>query len=137
MTSKLPPIVMSAEDSVRLEQLADSPGLRTMSGVAQLQAEIARASILPAKEMPRDVVTMNASVQCVDERTGIERRLTLVYPGAADIAHGRVSVLSPVGLALLGLRVGQSIDWRAPGQTLRLTVTDVHPDAAPTARPAP
>jgi regulator of nucleoside diphosphate kinase len=130
LPSKMPPIVLSVEDAARLEQLVDSPGLRSMSAIAQLQAEITRARILPACELPRDVVTMNAPIACVDERTGIVRHLTIVHPREADIAHGRVSVLSPVGMALLGLRVGQSIDWPAPaGQALRLTVMAVQPDS--------
>ena len=135
MTSKMPPIVLSDEDAVRLEQLADSPELRRVPAVAQLQAELARARVLPANELPRDVVAMNASLACVEERSGRARRLTLVYPREADIARGRVSVLSPVGMALLGLRVGQSIDWPAPaGRALRLTVTAVDRNAAETER---
>lgn len=131
MNVKMPPIVLSDEDAVRLEQLTDSPGLQTMAGIPQLRAEIARARIVPAKKLPRDVVAMNATVACFDERTGTARWLTLVYPRDADIAQSRVSVLSPVGTALLGLRVGQSIEWPTPGgQPLRLTVADVHPDRA-------
>ena len=134
MTSKMPPIVLSREDAVRLERLADSPELRRVPAVAQLQAELARARVLPANELPNDVVAMNASLACIEERSGTARRLTLVYPGEADIAQGRVSVLSPVGMALLGLRVGQSIDWPAPaGRALRLTVTAVDRAAGGTA----
>jgi regulator of nucleoside diphosphate kinase len=134
MTSKMPPIVLSREDAARLEQLADSPELRRAPAVARLQAELARARVLPASELPRDVVAMNASLDCVEERSGTARRLTLVYPREADIARGRVSVLSPVGMALLGLRVGQSIDWPAPsGRALRLRVTAVDGDVGGTA----
>lgn len=125
MATQMPPIVLSDEDVARLERLSDIPELRQDPSVTQLLAEISRARIVPARHMPADVVTMNSSVVCLDGHTGRERRLTLVYPHDADIARGRVSVLSPVGTALLGLRIGQSIDWPAPtGSPLRLTVTE-------------
>jgi regulator of nucleoside diphosphate kinase len=125
MTTKLPPIVLSDEDVARLEQLADRPELRHEPAIAQLLVEIGRARVVPARQVPSDVVTMNSIVLCREDNTGAERCLTLVYPHEADIARGRVSVLSPVGLALLGLRKGQSIDWPVPaGHPLRLTVTD-------------
>ena len=126
MVSSMPPIMLSEEDAARLEQLANSPGLRRVPAAAQLQEEIARARILPAGRLPPDVVSMNTHIACVDEVTGIARRITLVFPHEADIAQARVSVLSPVGMALLGLRVGQSIDWPGPaGRSLRLSVTNV------------
>jgi regulator of nucleoside diphosphate kinase len=122
MTAKMPSIVLSDKDVVRLERLSDSPEFRHDPTVTQLLAEISRARVVPASELPGDVVSMNSTVECVDERSGIARGLTLVYPHDADIGQGRVSVLSPVGMALLGLRVGQSIDWPAPSGSLRLTV---------------
>jgi regulator of nucleoside diphosphate kinase len=125
VAAKLPPIVLSADDVERLEQLSDKPELRHEPAIAHLLSEIARARVLPANQVPSDVVTMNSSVICLEAHTGAQRRLTLVYPHEADIAHGRVSVLSPVGTALLGLRVGQSIDWPArTGHPIRLTVTN-------------
>ncbi len=125
MATPMPPIVLSDQDVLRLEQLSDAPDLRQQAAVTRLLAEISRARIVPASEVPSDVVTMNAAVICTDEVTGARRRFTLVYPRQADIAQGRVSVLSPVGMALLGLRIGQSIEWPAPaGSPLRLTVTD-------------
>ena len=125
MTTKMPPIVLGDVDVARLEMIADERGAHPVAAAAQLRAELARARVVPARKLPSDVVAMNASISCVDERTGTARRLTLVYPHEADIARGRVSVLSPVGMALLGLRVGQSIEWPAPAGALRLTVTDV------------
>lgn len=129
MTANLPPIVLGDVDVARLELLADSRGQHTVAAAAQLREELARARVVPVRRLPPDVVAMNDSIACVDERTGASRRLTLVYPHEADIARGRVSVLSPVGLALLGLRVGQSIEWPAPAGALRLKVTDVRRDA--------
>jgi len=70
---------------------------------------------------------MNSSADCVDEASNKHYTLTLVYPKDADADAGRISVLAPVGSALLGLRVGQTIDWPGQGgRTLRLKVTAIH-----------
>ena len=82
--------------------------------------------MLEPEEMPADVVTMHSLVRFVDEDNGEEQTVTLVYPFEADAALGRVSVLAPIGTALLGLRVGQRIDWQVPsGGTRRLRVVQV------------
>jgi regulator of nucleoside diphosphate kinase len=97
-----------------------------------LHAELERAQVVPPNELPRDVVSMNSMAECVEEASGRTHALTLVYPREADAAQGRISVLAPVGAALLGMKVGQSIDWPAPSGTLRLRVTAVscQPEAA-------
>lgn len=124
----MPPIVLSNEDVMRLAQLAVSADYRRVPESKLLLAEIGRAEILPSSELPYDVVSMNSLVEFVDEQTGTARRVTLVYPRDADIARERVSVLSPVGMALIGLRVGQTIDWPTPmGQRLLLRVAARRP----------
>jgi regulator of nucleoside diphosphate kinase len=124
----LPPITLGNRDLARLEQLLDSPALRRLPAAQALGAELERANVLPADQLPADVVTMNGSVTCVDEVSGEHHHFTLVYPQDADVATGRVSVLAPVGSALLGLSVGQAIDWQAPGgRALKLRVTAVVP----------
>ena len=98
-----------------------------------LSQELERAQVLPPEEIPAGIVTMHSRVECVDELHDEKHSLTLVYPQEADFDKGHVSVLAPVGSALLGLSVGQSIDWTAPGgRQLRLRVTAVHyqPEAA-------
>ena len=111
---------------VRLEQLLDSPALRQLPAALALGAELERARVMAPDDVPDDVVTMNATVTCVDEVSGESHQFTLVFPQDADVATGRVSVLAPVGSALLGLSVGQAIDWQAPGgRALRLRVTSV------------
>jgi regulator of nucleoside diphosphate kinase len=76
--------------------------------------------------VPPDVVTMNSQVVCIDETTGAEHTLRLVYPDMADVARQYVSVLAPMGAALLGLSIGQAIDWPMPGgRTSRLRVERV------------
>ena len=132
MTS-LPPITVSSLDLARLEAMLESPAHRGLPAAEALADELGRATVLPPARMPPDVVTMNSTVDCVDEASGETHALTLVYPREADAATGRVSVLAPVGSALLGLSVGQSIDWPGPGgRPLRLRVTGIRyqPEAA-------
>ena len=101
--------------------------------LADLEAELKRARIVPAEDVPRDVVTMNSRVVFENETTGERREVTLVFPANADIEAGRISVLVPVGTALLGLRAGQSIDWELPGgekQRYRIVKVPFQPEAA-------
>jgi len=128
-----PTLTLSSRDLDRLEQLLDSPAMATHPAAVALAAELGRANVVEPEDMPADVVTMNSRVTCVDDVGGETHRLTLVYPPDADVDRHRVSVLAPVGTALLGLSVGQSIDWNAPGgRSLRLRVTaiDYQPESA-------
>ena len=132
--SGLPPsIVVSTRDMARLEALLDSPALSRHPAAVALAQELERAQVLPPEEIPEGIVTMHSRVDCEDELHNEKHSLTLVYPHEADFDKGRVSILAPVGSALLGLSVGQTIDWTAPGgRKLRLRVTAVHyqPEAA-------
>jgi len=121
------PIVIRADDLERLENLLATTGRWRDGGPLQdLQDEIERAQVVAPEQLPPDVVAMNSCVRFVDERSGVEESLTLVYPVDADAALGRVSVLAPVGSALLGLRVGQRIEWVMPnGDTRQLRVVAV------------
>ena len=75
---------------------------------------------------PADVVTMNSRVHCREEGSGKDYHLTLVYPKHANADEGKISILAPVGSALLGLKVGQHIDWPAPGgKSLKLTLLEL------------
>jgi regulator of nucleoside diphosphate kinase len=92
----------------------------------ELERELVRAVVVPRDQIPKDVVTMNSRVVFENETTGERREITLVYPGSADIDAGKISILVPVGTALLGLRVGQSIDWELPsGEKNRYRVVAV------------
>ncbi|TRX75229.1 nucleoside diphosphate kinase regulator [Pseudomonas mangiferae] len=126
-----PPITITRLDLQRLERLLDS--LETYGPAAEaLEAELSRAQVVGHDEVPPGVVTMNSRVHCREEGSGKDYHLTLVYPQDAG-GEGQVSILAPVGCALLGLSVGQHIDWPAPGgKTLRLTLLDVEyqPEAA-------
>lgn len=121
-----PPLIISSRDFNRLEQLLDSPALRRHPAAMALTEELNRAQVLPPDQIPQGVVTMHSTVECEDEITGDRNLLTLVYPNEANVDKGHVSVLAPVGSALLGLSQGDSIDWAAPdGRILRLRVIDV------------
>ena len=128
-----PPIIVSNRDFNRLEQLLDSPGLRRHPAAVALMDELNRADVLPPEQMPEGVVTMHSTVECEDELAGERHTLTLVYPHESNVDSGHVSVLAPVGSALLGLRVGDSIDWPMPsGRSARLHVLAIRfqPEAA-------
>ncbi|TWT21272.1 nucleoside diphosphate kinase regulator [Luteimonas marina] len=127
--SGLPPsIVVSRRDAARLEALLDAPQWQHDATAEALLGELARAEIVDDADMPAGVVGMHSRVECVDDNSGERHQLTLVFPHEADAGAGKVSILAPVGSALLGLAVGQSIDWNTPqGRTLRLRVTEVHP----------
>jgi regulator of nucleoside diphosphate kinase len=131
---KPPSIYLTQNDLDRLSDLleayaAGSGGPR----FEKLENELARAVVVSRDQIPKDAVTMNSRVLFENETTGERREITLVYPANADIDAGRISILVPVGTALLGLRVGQSIDWELPnGQKNRYRVVDVpyQPEAA-------
>lgn len=120
-----PPLIISDLDVRRLEALLASrvPDAAGIAGA--LEAELARAEIRQASDVPADVVKMNSTVICEDETSGVRHDVRLVYPGEWS-SDGDVSILAPVGAALLGLRAGQTIEWPLPGgRTTRLRVTSV------------
>lgn len=119
------PLTLSSLDVERLERLLETPAVAALPVAGALRGEIERASIVRPEDIPDGVVTMNSVVHCRDEVSGLEHRFTLVYPREADSAAGKISVLAPVGAALLGLSIGQSIDWDAPGGRLQLRVIDI------------
>lgn len=121
-----PDLIISSVDARRLENLLESLPARSFPGKEALEVELARARIVDPKDMPPDVVTMNSQVRFRVLTTGTEKSLRLVYPKDADDSGGTVSVLAPVGSALLGLSRGDEIDWPAPGGgTVRVRIEDV------------
>lgn len=89
-----------------------------------LLEEIDRAKVKDSDRVPANVVTMRSTVEFVVQSTGERRTVTLVYPRDADIAKGRLSILTPVGAGLIGLRVGQSISWPTRNGEERLLVIE-------------
>lgn len=109
--AKRPPIHMIDVEADRLTELALGKEEQLPEVCRLLLQEINRATIRTAGRFPPDIVTMQSRVTFVDEGTGAERTVELVYPGEADISAGRISILTPVGAGLIGLREGQSILW--------------------------
>src|SRR5690554_6844369 len=122
--SKSPSIVLTRLDVQRLDEV-----LNTMDApidlLEALENEMLRAKVVSHTRVAPDVVTMNSTVRFADETSGREMVLTLVYPDKAG-RDGTISVLAPVGIALLGLKKGQSIDWTGPnGRPLKLKNIDI------------
>lgn len=122
-----PAITVGTEDYNRLSDLAAAIEARTPALAAELQAEMDRARIVADHRVPAGVVRMGSTVDYETE-DGQHRRVQLVFPVEADIAAGRVSILTPIGTALIGLSAGQSIEWTArDGRRHALTVIGVEP----------
>lgn len=107
-----PSIVVSDTDYERLMALAGNVSERYEEIAEELMAELDRAKVVPQKRLPQNVVRMGSVVE-FRSNDGQERTVTLVYPGEADIAQGKVSILTPIGTALIGLAPGQSMSWTA------------------------
>ncbi len=127
-SSGLPPsIIVSSHDMDRLEAMLESPAVSQTPAALALVQELNRATVVAPDQVPAGTVMMHSRVECEDELQNEKHVLTLVYPREADVEQGKVSILAPVGTALLGLSVGQTMDWDAPGgRKLRLRVTAVH-----------
>ncbi|MGO1003133.1 nucleoside diphosphate kinase regulator [Lysobacter sp. CA196] len=127
-----PPLTLSRLDCDRLEALLEQPqaaGLDTRG----LRRELDRAELVEPEQMPADIITMNSVIRFIDESNGEEREVALVYPRDADGSTERISILAPVGTALLGLAVGARIDWPLPGgrsARLRVIALRYQPEAA-------
>jgi regulator of nucleoside diphosphate kinase len=121
-----PKLIVSVNDARRLEAMLAGPTARGSSVAPLLEAELLRAELREPAEIPPDTVTMHSEVVCVEETSGVEHRLRLVYPHEAGEGEGTVSVLAPLGAALLGLSVGSSIEWPLPGgRSTRVRVVQV------------
>lgn len=113
--SKKPEIILSSLDFDRLYDLIDSLPKNSVAGADELEAELERATVVSPKEIPPTIVTMNSTVKFFVESTENEFELTLVYPNNTDSTGKTISILAPVGSALLGLSIGDSIEWPKPG----------------------
>jgi len=124
-----PRIVLGEDDHRKLIALALAGSGRSSDAADDLLNEIERARVVPTPKLGASVVRMGSTVTYRPDN-GAERTVQLVYPADADIAQGRISVLTPVGTALIGLDVGQSITWEArDGHKHVLTVLAVEPKA--------
>lgn len=108
-------VLLTELDFVRLSKLRHP----------QLSARLENADLVPSREVPGDVITMNARIDVVDD-SGERQTLTLSYPVNADPGAGRISVCSPLGLGLLGRRAGEEVQWLPPqGQARSLSIRAV------------
>jgi len=121
-----PPIAIDANHFARLSALSSLTSGSMTEVCEYLREELDRAHVLPAEELCPDIVSIGSEVEFRDEQTGKTQKVILVYPLDADIAHRRVSVLTPVGAALLGLSINQTISFRTrTGERRELTVLKV------------
>lgn len=124
-THRKPAITVSQTDYDKLVRLADTFMERNPNAAESLMGELDRARVVADQKLGKDIVRMGSILSYVTD-TGEQRRISLVYPGEADISQGKISILTPIGAAVIGLSPGQSIDWKArDGRTHRLTVETV------------
>lgn len=123
---KKPEIILSSLDADRLYALLESLPKNSLPGIEELEQELNRAEIVEPKKMPQDIVTMNSIVRFFVESTKQEFELTLVYPKDMDSIGKNISILAPVGSAMLGLAIGDEIEWPKPGGgTLKVRITEI------------
>ena len=122
--------VLGADDAARLRMLVEgeqAPYSRDRFNLLRLEDELDRATVVPQSELPPDVVRMRSRVRLKDVETGMELNYVLVYPHQAGALPGAISVVAPVGTALLGNAVGAEIEWEVPKGSRRRKVLAVHP----------
>jgi len=128
-------IYVTEFDLARLRELVNvgiSFKERDRDYLESLRNELDRAHVVEPREIPRDIVTMNSQVRIEDMDTGDENVYTLVFPSEARIAERKVSILAPIGTAMLGCRVGDTVDWPVPAGTLKVRIKNIlyQPEAA-------
>lgn len=115
-------IIITNTDLERLLPVVDQHDTPASDSLA---SELHRAEVVDQRAVPANVVTMNSEVVYEDCASGVQRRVTLVFPKDADAGRGHISVLAPIGSALLGLRTGQTIEWQVPRGTKQLRVLEI------------
>ena len=120
-------IVITAADFDRLQGLLNSPRYRSTQRplLPSLREELDRAQIVPADAVPEGLVTMHSTARVRDVRARVSETYTLVYPDEANIDENKLSVLAPLGMALLGTRVGQIVKFDAPAGPRRLKIEEI------------
>lgn len=93
--------------------------------VEELLAELKKASVVDKDDFPNDVVRLNSSVKIAEENKNSIRELMLVTPDKADIREGKISIMVPIGTALIGFRQGQKVAWKVPAGKKTFTIVDV------------
>lgn len=128
--TRTPKIVINSDDLAHIEALAEGAMLRNPTLADRLLDEIGRARIVSPAKMPANVAAIGRAVTYRDESTGLDKTVTLVFPEDADIARQRVSIVTPIGVALLGLAEGAVFHWDTRANQRRmLTVIRVEDPA--------
>ncbi|MBN1380380.1 MAG: nucleoside diphosphate kinase regulator [Deltaproteobacteria bacterium] len=114
-----------------IEGLSEKPGKKKAS-IEMLERELSRGKVVEPKDIPPDVITMNSTVHVTDLDSGEKMLCSLVFPSRANIDENRISILAPLGVALIGYRVGDVIEWEMPSGKKRLNVDEIiyQPEAA-------
>ncbi len=128
-------IYITAHDKTRLERLlmeGEASGGRDRQDIQSMAAELARAQVLAPRDIPANVVTMNSKVLLIDVDTHEDMEYVLTFPHDADVTEGRISVLAPIGTALLGYAEGDVIEWPVPAGVRRIRIAKIlyQPEAA-------
>ena len=131
-------IFITRLDKERLEELLEvaksigKPSREDAQNLRDLEKELQRAQVVAPDEVPADVVTMNSKVVLRDVKTSEEMTYTLVFPRNANMAAGAISVLAPIGTAILGYREGDEVEWQVPSGMRRIAIQKLlyQPEAA-------
>ncbi|MGD9578717.1 MAG: nucleoside diphosphate kinase regulator [Syntrophorhabdus sp.] len=118
-------IYITERDMERLQALIDIGGKKDAAYLERLEEELDRAKVVDPRDIPDDVVTMNSSVMVKDLDTNEEKTFVLVFPGKANMTENAISILAPVGTALIGYKEGDVIDWEVPAGTKRIQIIKV------------
>ncbi len=129
------PIIISAADHEELSAAIVAAGRlsdRARAEITALRSELERAEIVAPDEVPPDVITMNSRAELLDLETKERMEFSLVFPAEADIEEGKISILAPLGTAMLGYRVGDEFEWAVPygHRRLRVTRIEFQPEAS-------
>ena len=132
-------IVITNSDARRLRELlaARARTGRDQDHLEELAAELERALIAEPNEVPADVITIDTRVRVLDLVSGERRELVVVLPRESDPSAGRISVLAPLGTALLGYRAGDEVEWLMPGGLRRLRIERVRRPTENRVAPSP
>ncbi len=128
-------IYITDKDMARLEELLEIAGeyaARDNKHLEELSRELLKAEVVESTEIPANVVTMNSQVLLLDVDTNESKTYRLVFPRDADLEQNRISILAPIGTAMIGCRVGNVIRWNAPAGERRLKIARIlyQPEAA-------
>lgn len=127
-------LIITARDHQRLEKLLDEAIIHHYDNeeLMALSEELKRAKIVESVMVPQDIVTMHSTIKVKNIETDTRQEFTLVYPGEADPDVGAISILSPIGTALFGHKIGDTIQWQVPAGLRKLLIEDIlyQPEAA-------